>query len=159
MKPNGNHDRDGGPAPDGPRLGPVDFVLLGILVGLVTGAAEVSSHFLGWYLLGRSFYSLGGISIVWTIPVADMVVYGLLGSLIALAMTRWRGDRFARGALIGLVAVGTYGLLPHDLRLHWIAKVLLSLGAGVQLGGLLSRDRRGLRRFVRVVTLPVICLV
>jgi arylsulfatase A-like enzyme len=137
---------------------PTDFALLGIFIGLVTGAAEVGSHLFGWYVLGRPFYLLGP-NIVWTIPLADTLIYGLLGSLIALVMTRWGDDRFARGALIGLLAVATYGLLPHDLRLHWVARVVLSLGVGVQAGAFLNRHPYGLRRFVKVVSLPAICLV
>ena len=158
MKPSGNQDGDGGLVSDEPSRRPVDFVLLGMFFGLVTGATEVSSHLFAWYVLGRSFYNLGR-NMVWTIPAADVLVLGLLGSLIALAITRWRGDRFARNALIGLVAVATYGLIPLDLRLHWVAMVLLSLGAGVQFGTFFIRHPHELRRFLRVVTVPAICLL
>jgi arylsulfatase A-like enzyme len=147
-----------GPVSDSRALSPVDFVLLAISAGLVTGAAEVSSYLFAWYALGRPFYRLGR-NMFWTLPVADLLVFVVIGSLTALVMSRWRGDRLARGAFIAIVAVATYGVIPLGLRLHWLARILLSVGVGVQVGSFLYCHPQGLRRFVRIVVLPAICLV
>ena len=136
-----------------------DFVLLGSFFGLVTGVAELISRLFGGWVSDRPFRNHLGLNILWTVPVADVIVCGLLGLLVALAMTLRGGDKLTRGALCGFAAIATDALIPYSLRLHWIALVLLSVGVGVQIGGFLSRHSHGFWRFVRLATLPASCLV
>ncbi len=139
-------------------LRPLDFFLAGITVGLSTGVAEVFSRLHAWYWLGRPIYRFGW-NMVWTIPAADALIFGMLGLVIALPRIRWKGNRFAQVALIGLIAAGADAALLNYLNLHWIARHLLSVGVGIQLGLYLAGHSNGLQRFLRLVTVPAICLV
>jgi arylsulfatase A-like enzyme len=96
---------------------------------------------------------------LWTIPTADAVIFGTLGLAIALARTRWRGNRFTQIALILSLAGSAYALLLNYLTLQWIARLVLSLGAGIQLGLYLAGHTDAFRRFLRVATVPAVCLV
>ena len=138
---------------------PADFVLLGTCFGLATGAAELASRVFAWSVLGVPFHYDLRLDLLWMVPLADAVLFGTLGLLIALARIRWRGDRFTRVVLAGLGAMAAYTVLLHYLSLNHPARILLSLGAGVQMGRVLARHLDGVRRFVRIVTLPGICVV
>ncbi len=136
---------------------PADFVLLGLFFGIATGVAEVAARFLASHIRDVPFDEVG-ISMVWTIPASNILLFGTLGLLIAAAGIRWRGDKFGRGALVAFVTVAAYALLLQFGSLYWIGRILLSLGVGIQIGSFLSNHSNSVRRFVRAATLPAIAL-
>jgi arylsulfatase A-like enzyme len=134
------------------------MIWLGLFFGVAAGAAEVAFRLFASSVLDRSFLKQGW-NIVWAVPLAHLLLFGILGLFLALVWTRWRGEGLFRVALVGLVAVGVFAVLLNYHSLHLIARTLLSLGIAVQFGGFLWRHPRGFRRFLRAVTLPAIGLV
>ncbi len=137
---------------------PADIILLGLFFGIAAGAAEVAFRLFAYSVLNRSFLKQGW-NIVWAVPLAHLLLFGMLGLLLALMWIRWRGDRLLYIALVGFVAIGVFAVLLNYQRFHLIARALLSLGIAIQAGGFLARHPNGFRRLVRMVTLPAIGLV
>lgn len=135
-----------------------DFILVGMFFGLATGAAEVAARFFGSVFLNRSFHYVG-LNMVWTIPLADLILLGALSLIISLVNLRWDEEKLQRAGLVALVATAAYTIPLLYLSIHEIARILLALGVGFQVGGFLSRRNAGLRRAVRLVTLPAIVLL
>lgn len=134
------------------------MVWLSLFFGIAAGTAEVAFRLFASFVLNRPFYKEGW-NIIWAVPLAHLLLFGILGLLLALVWTRWRGEALFRVVLVGLVAVGVFAVLLNYHGLHLIARTLLSVGIAVQLGGFLSRHPRGFRQFLRAVTLPAIGLV
>ena len=59
-------------------------------------------------------------------------------------------------ALIAFVTIGVFAVLLNNRSLHLIARILLSLGVGIQIGGFLARHFAGFLRLARSATLPAI---
>lgn len=138
---------------------PSDFLLLAIFFGVVTGATELASGLFAWAVLGVPFHYDLRLDMLWMVPLADLILFGILGSLIALARIRWRGDRFTQVVIASLSTAAVFTVLLHSRSINHPARILLSIGIGVQLGHTLGGRLTGLRRFVRIVTWPAICVV
>lgn len=137
---------------------PTDMVWLGLFFGVASGVTEVLFRLLAYSLLNRPFYEEGW-NLVWAVPMSHLLLFGLLGLLLALVFMFRRGDALFRAAMAGLVAVGVFATLLNYHSLHVAARILLSLGIGIQVGGLLARRAFSFRKLVRAVTVPAIGLV
>ncbi len=116
------------------------FLLFAAWLGLVTGLAEA------WYYVSRVFYqgkeSAGvfGISqhAVWMSPLANLVMFTLVGGVVALAL-RLMGRRLVpRTALTGLIGLACFALIMVTGRLHGVAAAVLALGVAAQVSRTLS---------------------
>lgn len=135
----------------------MDWVRLGILIGIVTGLLEVCARIVAWFGFGRPFYRVGWY-MLWTIPATDAAIFGAAGLLVAVA-ARWGGRRFTQIMLVGLIAAAVYAMLFNYPSLQWIARAALSLGVGIQLGLILAAHSAAFRRFLKRMTIPAAVVI
>jgi len=103
-------------------------------IGLAAGVLEVGSQVLhGERRPGMGF----GPDLVWMAPLSSLGWFLLLAALL-VATRRW--GRWTLRTTVGLaVALGVVGCLLIWWQLHWVAKILLPIGVGVQAGRLAHR--------------------
>lgn len=136
-----------------------DWILVGTFFGVVTALAELAARLFAWAVLGRPIrYDLNPQS-TWTVPFADLLLFGALGVIVALAATRWPGEKSERLWLIAFATTLVFTILLHFKAIHVLASALLSLGAGIQIGSFLDRRQTLLKRLAKASTLPLICIV
>jgi len=141
------------------RQRPIDYMLLGILFGLVTGIAEFAVRFFIAFALHHPADHDFALDLLWVLPVANLVVFGAVGLVIGVISMRWHGDRLTRVAFAGFAAAGVFAILLHFRSLHVIVSIILSIGVGVRGADLLGKRADGLYRFVKRRTWPAVCAV
>ncbi|HXE58179.1 MAG TPA: sulfatase [Gemmatimonadales bacterium] len=130
---------------------PLDLLGIAFWCGLLTGFAEVVAVF-GRKAVDRRFVYLGPDA-VWTTPLADGLLFALLGLVFYGAASRWRGP-VARGPVVaGCAAIGCTTVFLLFPQLHRAASLLLGVGLGLQVGSLAARRAEGFHCTVRR-TLP-----
>lgn len=129
-----------------------DFILLGMLFGLLTGLAEFGVRWFIAYVLRQPSDHDVGIDLVWMLPLGNLILLGLLGLLFGIAGARWRGRMLKHIALAAFVAAGVFAVLLHFRRIHEIVSLILSIGVGVRVADLLDHKMDRLRRFARRAT-------
>lgn len=142
--------------PDDAWKAPGDFVRLGILFGLLTGLAEFAVRFTIAYGLHQPSHYDFGTDLLWILPFANLVLFGIFGLIVGIVGTRWHGRLFTRIALAAFVAAGVYVLLLHFRSIHAIVSAIVSIGAGVRAADLLDDKTNGLQRLVRRATWPAL---
>ena len=122
---------------------------------LATGLLEVLVLF--WDTRhGRSIHM--SREFFWMVPVADLVLFGVLGCLLALvrlAAPRLAGANTTTGLLGAIVALS---VLTHVHWMGWWAMPLLAAGLGVLASKLVNRFEAGTARLLRF-TLPVLAVL
>jgi arylsulfatase A-like enzyme len=134
----------------------LDFVLLGILFGLMAGLGEFGLRWFISVVLHRPSNHDFGSELLWVLPFANVLPFGLAGLLIAIASRRWHGNSLTRAAVAAFGAAAAMALLLHIRSLHAIVSLILSVGVGVRLADLLGARPDRLRRFVRRATMPAV---
>ena len=130
----------------------LDHLLIALLFGIVTSLVEVAIVEFRWNVLHHMVWT--GIDTFWMAPLFYGIVFTALGMAAAVAALLL-GRRWPPGMTAGLAA----GLMTFSLlfllfwfRLHVIALVLLSIGAGTQAGRFVHRHTGRIltlaRRFV-----------
>jgi arylsulfatase A-like enzyme len=135
------------------RLGPRSLLLLSGWCGLVAGLLEVAVT-----VLRRRALDLHAIPLsrhfVWMVPVADLAIFCVLGTLLALLLSCGRRGRWLAPRLLCALT-----LLPPiwaaSPRIFGPAGLVMALGAAVQLVPALERRPAGLRRVV-LTSFPVV---
>ena len=145
--------------PDNAWRTPSDFLMLGMLVGILAGIAEFGVRAFGSFVLHRPSHHDFGVELLWMLPLANMLLFGAVGVIIGLARIRWHGDTLTRLALAVLGAAAVYVILVHFRSLHEIVSVILSIGVGVRVADLLLPRANRLHRFVRRVAWRAIAAV
>ncbi|MEO7502024.1 MAG: hypothetical protein ABIW94_05265, partial [Gemmatimonadaceae bacterium] len=92
---------------------PGDFARLGMLFGLLTGLAEFAVRCIIAYGLHQPSDHDFGIDLLWMLPFANLVSFGILGLILGIVGMRWHGRLLTRIALAAFVAAGVYALLLH----------------------------------------------
>lgn len=135
---------------------PADFARLGMLFGLFTGLAEFAVRCIIAYGLHHPSHHDFGIDLLWMLPFANLVSFGILGLILGIVGMRWHGRLLPRVALAAFVAGGVYALLLHFRSIHEIVSAILSIGVGVRMADLLDDKSNGLQRLVRRATWPAL---
>jgi hypothetical protein len=112
-------------------------LLLALWFGLVTGFGELALLGLRRFALHRFLFV--GRDIIWMTPVADAVMFVLLGAGFLL-LRRATSGRVTPVHLVGfLTTVGCFALLLHYGPLHRGTALVLAIGIGVQAARVWSR--------------------
>jgi arylsulfatase A-like enzyme len=112
--------------------------------GLLTGIGTLAVQLAGRFVLGRvvSYHN----QLVWTTPLANVLVFLVVGVVLLAMGVVWRRCRSADVVLAVLVALSAYTLSLLYPRLHFLAMLLLGAGIGMQLGRMLASRTAWLRR-------------
>jgi arylsulfatase A-like enzyme len=126
--------------------------------GLVTGLAEalflvVFRQHLRHTIINQSQ------DILWMAPLAELLIFSLAGSLIALGV--WLRPRLISVHLVGFILafLSFIALLFLFPRLHQWAALLLAAGAAVQTSRFIAAHPRGFASFIRRTGVLLIVLV
>jgi arylsulfatase A-like enzyme len=123
--------------------------------GLLTGLTEAGVLFLKRFLHHR-MVSVGD-NAFWMAPLAEALIFVAVAGLVALFLRagqrRWRWGSFA------LIWLSGYSVLTAWGRLHWVAALLLALGAAFKVSAVLSRHLAGFQGLVRRTLIPLVVLV
>lgn len=138
------------------RQRPSDFLLLGMLFGLAAGIAEFALRWFIFFGLHQPSHHDFGQDLLWMLPAANLVLFGVVGVLVGLVSMQWHGDRLTRVAIALFGAAAMYAMLLHFRSLYAIVSVILSIGVGVRLADLLGRRADRLYQLVRRVTWPAV---
>ncbi len=134
---------------------PMRLLWLGLWFGLAVGVGELLVLALMNFGLGRYLYYISAHT-VWMTPLANIVIFGVLGLLLTL------GRRLRPGWITPPVAIWAFSLLGFiaiayfaDDRVHDIALIVLSAGAATQATRMATARPLGFARFVKWTT-PVL---
>jgi arylsulfatase A-like enzyme len=136
-----------------------DVLILTAGFGLATGLLHILLAAINRYVRGRLIFS--GPAMLWMTPLAYVLIFSAVGSVLAIAAIIGARSRL-RSLAIGLSAwLGVFGLLVPFVQLHRVAAFALAAGVAVQVNRQMSRQpirwvaafRRGL---VAVATVLVI---
>jgi len=129
-----------------------------VCFGMVSGGAEVTTHLFRRVVLNRILNF--GDNFVWMTPLADVVIFLLLGAfllLLALAVPRLRRPGMVM-AVFG--AFGAFAPLLIAEQIHRAAALLLAVGLGVGLGRALASSADTVRRVaLRLAPISVLLIV
>ena len=94
----------GPPAP--PRLGSLDVLALSVWCGLAGGLLEVGARVIRKTFFSPDWFCWMSRHFVWLIPLTDLIVFAVLGVLLAVAVTLWpRRGRWIAPRLIVVLTV------------------------------------------------------
>ena len=126
--------------------------------GLFTGLLE-AFYLVGWrQLIGRNRINLSQ-HVLWMAPVTELVIFVLLGSILALLV--WQFPRLftLRIFYFILAFVSFLALLLIVPQLNIYAKYLLAIGLSVQTSRMIGKNPYGFYRFVRISSVVLIAAV
>jgi arylsulfatase A-like enzyme len=130
---------------------PATYFYLAVWVGLATGLLEAAGQvFRRFYL--REAVRLGH-EVIWMAPLANVVLFALIGLALYLLAKRWPHRMTLRLGLMILGAMAFYTLFSLSDKLAPYAKWLLAIGLATQLGALVTRYPKGFFAVVRFLTL------
>jgi arylsulfatase A-like enzyme len=123
------------------------YLLLAVWFGLLTGFGEVSLLSIKKFLLHQHIRF--GPHIAWMTPLADLLLFSVIGLIIFGIAWRWPRRVSLRGATLVFAFFGFLSLLLMYVPMHMLARVLLALGLGVQAARLTAAHAVGFDRLVR----------
>ena len=134
----------GPPAP--PRLGSLDVLALSVWCGLAGGLLEVGARVIRKTFFSPDWFCWMSRHFVWLIPLTDLIVFAVLGVLLAVAATLWprRGRWIAPRLIVVLTVLPVLiVLIPGIYPSAWF---LVALGAAARLAPVLERNAARCRR-------------
>jgi arylsulfatase A-like enzyme len=134
---------------------PSSILLLSLWFGLLTGLGEVGMMGIRKYVLHRFLFL--SMDSVWMAPLADVVLFLLAGSVLAI-LRRIVPAKIRVPAVAILSGLSVFALLLTYGPLWKPAGVLLALGIGVQFARIVSRRSIGFARLVRI-TFPLMLVL
>jgi arylsulfatase A-like enzyme len=133
-------------------------VWLGLLFGLVEGAAYPILQYIGW--LTWNVKSQGfDQNILWASPMMDVSVFLVLGLLLAAGFHWIRPKQWMFWAVAVLGSTGCYTLLTMSGRMRLRGTVILALGLGTVLARLLARNSAIWMNRIRKSLIAVVLIV
>ena len=131
------------------------IILLAVGLGIATGLGEVVLFWAQTYILKRFVFV--GRDIVWMAPLAEGLVFLIVGLLLAGVRRLWSG--FSWVLAVGVLAFLSFvALLFMYTPIHKGAALLLALGLGFQAARTAGKHPQGFFRLVRLGTPVVIIL-
>ena len=133
--------------------------LIGALTGGVVGVCELLIIAVRRFGLGHILYL--GPQALWMTPAVDLVLFGVIGLLSAIAALVLRPERRTLVVSIVLLAVAFLALLLHVVWLDERAALIVALGVAIQAGRPMSRGWDRISRFaaVSVATLATVVVL
>ena len=131
-------------------LTPPSVLLLAIWFGLAAGLIELSILVFRVRAFEKGFF-LRSEHFLWMVPLSDVLIYGILGTVLALGLWACRllTARASIAALVFLACLSQF-LLIRGLKL--LACVLISCGIAVRTAGWFERRLRRSWRPIRIGT-------
>ncbi|HYN81242.1 MAG TPA: sulfatase [Gemmatimonadaceae bacterium] len=133
-----------------------DFVVLGVLFGVVTGLAEFALRWFIAFVLHQPSHHDFGVDLLWMLPAANLLLLGGVGAFFGVASTRWRGDWLGRAALAAFTAAAVLAMLFHFRMLHEVVSAVLSAGIGVRFADVIGGRRDRIGHVARRLTWPAV---
>jgi arylsulfatase A-like enzyme len=136
---------------------PSRLIVIALWFGLIVGLGEASLVGAGKVVLGH--YVHESLHIAWMAPGAEAIMMGSLGSILALAVWRWRRLGILRAGLFLIAFLGSLSVLLRVGWLHGYASVVLAVGVAVQASRLVIAHADGLHQLVRRTVVWIIAIV
>jgi arylsulfatase A-like enzyme len=140
-------------AADSPR--PHHVFILAAWCGMIAGPLEVGAIVVRKHTVDLNQFYWMSRHFVWLIPLTNLLIFLLLGLLLAMLTLAWprRGRRLSARLLCGLTVLPPFwAAFP---RIYGLAGLLLVLGIAAWVVPILARRAAGFRRFV-AISLPVV---
>jgi arylsulfatase A-like enzyme len=130
----------------GPRLRPLDVLILSVWCGLAGGLLEVGARIVCKSLIATNRLYLMSRHFVWLTPLSNLIFFVGLGLFLALAAKLWpRSWGWVGPRLIGLLAIMPV-LIVMVPQVYPVAWAILAMGVALRLSAFLERHATGLRR-------------
>jgi arylsulfatase A-like enzyme len=132
---------------------PIQFLVLAVWFGLLTGAAQaallsIKKHYLGQIVRAST-------DVVWMAPLADVAFALVPAVLFALVAWRWPSRRLLHGAIAVFAFLSFLSVLLLFRQLELYAQALIAAGLAVQTARLIVPRAEGFYRVVRK-SLPLV---
>jgi arylsulfatase A-like enzyme len=128
---------------------PLPFLVLSAWCGLSSGLVEVVAVIVRKHFVDLNHFYWMSRHFVWLVPLTNATVFVIVGGLLSLVATIWRG----RGRWFAIRFLGTLTLLPLFWgafpRIHPAASLVVALGVAMRLVPAMERRAMGVRRVVR----------
>ena len=136
----------------GEQQRPAAVLLVGLCFALLTGYIEAAVHMFRYHVLHRMVWTT--TEILWVAPLAYV---GLFAPVVLLlyVVARFMKGNLPLPLVVGLLAypmAWVASVMVIGTRIHWLAHMVLALGAAVQLARWSKSQREGFGRFVRATT-------
>ncbi len=135
------------PTLSAPRQEPVPFLLLAVWFGLLSGLGQVALVAVKKFFLHR--YIHHGPDLIWMAPLADLLLFALLGIILSLIARRWPKLVPLSLAVTVFAFLGYLSMLKMYPKLHRYAALLLAAGLAVQTVRLVAGHTRGFYSLAR----------
>jgi arylsulfatase A-like enzyme len=116
---------------------PIVYFILAIWFGLVTGLLEALGQVIGIFYLKRDIRL--GHDVVWMAPLANIVLFGIIGLVLLLLARRWPKLINLRTTTFIFCTLSIYTLLSLSDKLADFAKGIFAAGVASQLSYLITR--------------------
>ncbi|HKI19435.1 MAG TPA: sulfatase-like hydrolase/transferase, partial [Isosphaeraceae bacterium] len=147
-----------GPGLAGGRLRLHHFLVLSVWCGLVSGPLEVGTIVVRKHTVDLNQFYWMSRHFVWLIPLTNLLIFLILGVVLALLALCWPGrGRWLVARLLCALAVLPLLWVAFPL-IYGPAGFMLALGIAARLVPLLEKHPAGFRRFVRL-SFPALAVV
>lgn len=118
-------------------LPPGKLILLAAFFGLFTGLIEIPLLGVQKLLSTRALFL--GPRVVWMVPVADLLLFATVGSLLLILSKRWPALSSVRVSAVVFSFLALLNWLLIFPRVQWYASLVLAIGVSVQVGRLFEK--------------------
>ena len=143
------------------RFQPLDMLYFVIWFGVLSGLIQITFLRLKGLIGGGAVYLR--CHTMWMSPLASVVVMGVVGLVVLPVLLRLSRPMAVRIAFIVLASMFFLSILVLESarfeRIHFLARVILSIGIAVFLQRLIARRTQAFERFVRHTTFSLVLLV
>ncbi len=139
------------------RAEPVRILRMAVWFGLLVGLLEVAVMGMQKLLFHEVLHVARDF--VWMTPVAELLLFLLIGGLLAPVSLRWPRLASRRTAAFVFAMLTILGLFLFYPKLHVVAMLLLAAGAAAQIARIVTARATGFDRLVRRTTPAMLGLV
>jgi arylsulfatase A-like enzyme len=136
---------------------PLRVLLLAVWFGLLAGLGEMSILTIAKFFLNR--YTHQGPQVVWTAPMADVLIFAIPGLILSFLVWRWPKFVSLGLAVFIFCFLGFLSALLRVTWLHGYASLLLAAGLAVQTARFITRHLKGFSLIVRRTMLFLIAII
>lgn len=137
---------------------PAGVLMLAVWFALLTGYIEAAVHLFRYHVLDRMVWTTP--QIIWVAPIAYVVLFMPL-ALLLYAVLRWRRSLVGSPLPVGVLAFPmalVASVMIIGTRIHWLAHVVLALGAALQIARMAGSRRERFSQLVARGTPVLIAL-
>ncbi|MEJ2704463.1 MAG: hypothetical protein P8Z79_18670, partial [Sedimentisphaerales bacterium] len=144
-----------------PRFGLFDVLVFAVWFGVLSGLAGIAFLRLKGFIGGDAVYLR--CHTMWMSPLAGALVMGVVGLAVLPVIWRVSSPVAVRIMFVVLASLSFLSVLVLESarfdRIHFSARLILSIGLAVFLQRLIARRAQAFERFVRRTTIGLVLLV